>query len=101
MTKNDQSKQASKRGGNKASQANKTQSKFVLQFKDPKPSDDQIKAKFYEADNLEVIKQIRCFKAGDNHGNVVNLISRIVELGNSYELWQGGDSRKLAQKNEH
>ncbi len=62
MSKNNQSKQASKCGDNKAPQANKSQLKIGLQFKDPKPSDDQIKAKFYEADKSEVIEQIRCFK---------------------------------------
>jgi len=97
MSKNNQSKQASKHGGNKALQVNKSQLKFVLQFKDPKPSDDQIKAKFYEADKSEVIEQIRCFKTGDNHANLVNLMSRIVGLGNSYELWENGNLKKLAQ----
>ena len=97
MSKNNQSKQASKHGSNKAPQGNKSQLKIVLQFKDPKPSDDQIKAKFYKADKSEVIEQIRCFKTGDNHANLVNLMSRIVGLGNSYELWENGDSKKLAQ----
>jgi hypothetical protein len=68
-----------------------------LQFKDPKPSNDQIKSKFYEADDSEVTEQIRCFKTGDNHANLVNSMSRMVGLGNSYELWENGDSRKLAQ----
>jgi len=45
MSKNNQSKQASKCGGNKAPQVNKSQLKIVLQFKDPKPSNHQIKAK--------------------------------------------------------
>ncbi len=62
MSKNNQSKQASKRSGKKAQQVNKSQLKIVLQFKDPKPSNDQIKAKFYEADKSEVIEQIRCFQ---------------------------------------
>ena len=93
MSKNNQSKQASKRGSNKAPQTNKIQPKIVLQFKNPKPSDDQIKSKFYEADESEVTEQIRCFKTGDNHANLVNIMSRIVGLGNSYELWENGDSR--------
>ena len=97
MLKYNQSKQASKRGGNKALQTNKLLPKIVLQSKDPKPSDDQIKAKFYEADDSEVTKQIRCFKTGDNHANLMNVMSQIVGLGNSYELWENGDSRKLAQ----
>jgi len=97
MPKNNQSKQASKCGGNKAPQVNKSQLKIVLQFKDSKPSDDQIKAEFYEADKSEVIEQIHCFKTGDNHANLVNLMSRIVGLGNSYKLWENGDSKKLAQ----
>jgi hypothetical protein len=97
MAKDNQSKQASKSGGNQASRTNKFQPKIVLQFKDPKPSDDQIKSKFYEADESEVTEQIRCFKTGDNHANLVNIMSRIVGLGNSYQLWENGDSRKLAQ----
>ncbi len=70
---------------------------FFSLFKDPKPSDYQIKAKFYEADESEVIKQIHCFKTGDNQANLVNLMSQMVGLGNSYELWENGDSRKLGQ----
>jgi hypothetical protein len=97
MAKDNKSKQASKCSGNKALQTNKFQPKIVLQFKDPKPSDDQIKSKFYVADESEATEQIRCFKTGDNHANLVNVMSRIVWLGNSYELWENGDSRKLAQ----
>ena len=97
MAKDNQTKQASKSGGNKALQTNKFQPKIVLQFKDPKPSNDQIKSKFYEADDSEVTEQIRCFKTGDNHANLVNIMSRIVGLGNSYELWENGNSRKPAQ----
>ena len=97
MTKNNQSKQALKCSGNKASQTNKFQPKIVLQFKDSKPSNNQIESKFYKADNSEVSKQIQCFKTGDNHANLVNIMSQIVGLGNSYELWENGDSRKLAQ----
>ena len=97
MAKDNQLKQASKSGGTQASRTNKFQPKIVLQFKDPKPSNDQIKSKFYEADDSEVTEQIRCFKTGDNHANLVNIMSRIVGLGNSYQLWENGDSRKLAQ----
>ena len=97
MAKDNQSKQASKSGGNQASRTNKFQPKIVLQFKDPKPSNDQIKSKFYEADDSEVTEQIRCFKTGDNHANLVNIMSCIVGLGNSYELWENGNLRKLAQ----
>jgi hypothetical protein len=97
MAKDNQSKQASKCSGNKASQTNKFQPKIVLQFKDPKPSDNQIKSKFYKVDESEVTEQIRCFKTGDIHANLVNVTSRIFELGNSYELWENVDSRKLAQ----
>ena len=97
MAKDNQLKQASKCSGNKASQTNKFQPKVVLQFKDLKPSDDQIKSKFYKADGSEVTEQIRCFKIGDNHANLVYIMSRIVGLGNSYKLWENGDSRKLAQ----
>ena len=71
--------------------------KFVLQFKDLKPSDNQINAKFYKADKSELTKQIRCFKTGDNHANLVNFMSQIVGLGNSYKLWENGNLRKLAQ----
>lgn len=51
MPKNNQSKQVLTHGNNKASQSDKLQPKIDLQFKDPKPSDDQIKAKFYKVDD--------------------------------------------------
>ena len=97
MSKISQSKQALKRDSNKELQNNKLQPKIVLLFKDPKPSDYQIKAKFYEADDSEVIEQNHCFKTGDNQANLVNLMSQMVGLGNSYELWENRDSRKLGQ----
>jgi hypothetical protein len=56
MAKDNQSKQASKSGGNQASRTNKFQPKIVLQFKDPKPSDDQIKSKFYEVNKFDASK---------------------------------------------
>ena len=75
MAKDNQSKQASKSSGNKALQTNKFQPKIILQFKDLKPSDNQIKYKFYKADESEVTEQIRCFKTEDNHANLVNIMS--------------------------
>ena len=69
----------------------------MLLIKDLKPSDYLIKAKFYKADDSEVIEQIHCFKTGDNQANLVNLMSQMVGLGNSYELWENRDSRKLGQ----
>jgi hypothetical protein len=63
MTKNDMPKKAFlKSGGNQAPQQNKPQLKCILHFKDPKPNDSGIKAKFYEADDSEVSEQIMCFK---------------------------------------
>ncbi len=64
--KNDKQKKASsKDGGNQAPLQNKPQLKCILHFKDPKANDSEIKAKFYEADDSEVSKQIMCFKTGD------------------------------------
>jgi hypothetical protein len=75
MTKNDMPKKAfSKSGGNQAPQQNKPQLKCILHFKDPKPNDSEIKAKFYEADDSEVSEQIMCFKTGDVHANLVILM---------------------------
>jgi hypothetical protein len=66
MMKNDKQKKASsKDGGNQAPLQNKPQLKCILHFKDPKANDSEIKAKFYEADDSEVSKQIMCFKTGD------------------------------------
>ena len=69
----------------------------ILRFKEPKPSDHEIKAKFFEADNTEVSEQIRKFKTGDNDANLVTLMNEIVGLGDLYAMWENGGSRKLAQ----
>jgi hypothetical protein len=54
MTKNEKQKKASsKDGDNQAPSQNKPQLKCILHFKDPKPNDSEIKAKFYKADNSE------------------------------------------------
>ena len=66
-------------------------------FKDPKPTDRKIKAKFFESDDTEVSEQIMCFSTGDNPANLVILMERIVGLGDLYDMWEEGNSRKLSQ----
>lgn len=91
MTKNEQSKKSnSKSGGNQTPQQNKPQLKCVLHFKDPKPNDASIKAKFFEADNSKVSEQIMCWKTGDIHANLVILMDRMVGLGDLYNMWDNG-----------
>ena len=68
----------------------------ILRFKEPKPSDHEIKAKFFEADGTEVSEQIRKFKTGDNDA-LVALMNEIVGLGDLYVMWENGGPRKLAQ----
>ena len=98
MTKDDKSKKAhSKSGGDQAPQRIKPQLNCILHFKDPKPNDKEIKAKFFEADESEVSEQIMCFKTGDVHANLVILMDRMVGLGDLYDMWNDGDSRKLGQ----
>ncbi len=69
----------------------------ILRFKDPKPSEESIKAKFTESDGSEVSKIIRGFKTGDAEANLVALMNRIVNLGDLYEMWEDGKSKNLAQ----
>ena len=38
-----------------------------------------------------------CFKTGDVHANLVILMDRMVGLGDLYDMWNDGDSRKLGQ----
>jgi hypothetical protein len=52
-----------------------------LCFKDPKPSDDTIKAKFAKSDGAEVSKQIRGYKTGNNKANLIVLMNQMVTLG--------------------
>lgn len=99
MTRNEQQskKSTSKRGGDQTPQQNKVQLICILHFKDPKPNDREIKAKFFEADDAEVSEQIMCYSTGDIQANLVILMERIVGLGDLYDMWQDGDSRKLSQ----
>jgi len=98
MMKNDKQKKASsKDGGNQAPSQNKPQLKCILHFEDPKPNDNETKAKFFEADNSEVSEQIMCFKTGDVPANLVILMDRMIGLGDLYNMWNNGDSRKLGQ----
>ena len=62
----------------------------IPRFKEPKPSDHEIKAKFYEADDTEVSEQIRKFKTGDNDANLIGLMNEIVGLGDLYAMWEDG-----------
>ncbi len=69
----------------------------ILQFKDPKPSEESIKAKFTKSDGSEVSEIIHGFKTGDAEANLVALMNRIVNLKDLYEMWEDGKSKKLAQ----
>ena len=94
MTRNKNSKADSKSSGGKS---NNSKSGAILRFKPPKPSDESIKAKFFEADDTEVSKQIRSYQTGDDHANLVALMSRMIGLGDMYGLWVEGKAQKLAQ----
>jgi hypothetical protein len=98
MGKNNRSKQDSK-PDRKCQPNDRNQPKVncILHFKDLKPSDDSIKAKFYEADETDVSEQIRKFKTGDYDANLVALMNQIVGLGDLYKMCEDGKSRKLAQ----
>ncbi len=69
----------------------------ILRFKDPKPSDDTIKAKFAESNGAKVSEQIRGYKTGNNKANLVALMNQMVTLGDLYEMWENEKSKKLAQ----
>ena len=69
----------------------------IIRFKPPKPSEEVMKAKFFEADDTEVSELVRCYQTGDDHANLVALMSRIIGLGDLYGLWNDGKSQKLAQ----
>ena len=69
----------------------------ILHFKDPKPNDESIKAKFTESNGAEVSEQIRGWKTGDNKANLVALMNQLVSLGDVYEMWEDGKSKKLCQ----
>jgi hypothetical protein len=69
----------------------------IIRFKPPKPSEEMMKAKFFEADDTKVLELVRCYQTGDDHANLITLMSRIIGLGNLYGLWNEGKSQKLAQ----
>ena len=69
----------------------------IIRFKPPKASEDTVKAKFFEDDDTEVSESIRTYSAGDDYGNLVASTSRIIGLGDMYDLWIEGKSKKLAQ----
>ena len=85
----------SKSVGIKSKDTNK--SGCTIWFETPKPSDESIKAKFFEADGIEVSEIIRSYQPGDDHANLIALMSHIIGLGDLYSLWEEGKSRKLAQ----
>ena len=58
----------------------------ILLFKDPKPSNREIKAKPYEADDTKVSEQIKKFKTDDNDTNLIGLMNNIVSLGDLYVM---------------
>ena len=99
MSKKKDSTWASKSDQKKSTNDRNMQLNCVLHFKDPKPSDESIKAKFTESDDTKVSAQIKGFKTGDPDANLIPLMSPITGLDNLYEMWENGysSSRKLAQ----
>jgi hypothetical protein len=89
----------SNRSGRKAFSNSQSQPKTdcILRFKDPKPNDESIKAKFTESNGAKVSEQIRSWKTGDNKANLIALMNRMVSLGDMYEMWEDGKSKKLRQ----
>ena len=90
----------SNRLGKKSSSGNQLQGpklNCILRAKEPKPNDETMKAKFTESDGAEVSEQIRRWKTGDIEANLVALMNRMVSLGDMYEMWEDGKSKKLCQ----
>jgi hypothetical protein len=85
------------RGKKNRSDNNQPKVNCIIQFKDPKPSDESIKAKFTESDGAEVSEVIRGYKTSDNQANLVLLMNRIINLGDLYDMFENGKSKKLAQ----
>jgi hypothetical protein len=69
----------------------------IIQFKDPKPSDESIKAKFTESDGADVSEVICRYKTSDNQASLVLLMNRMVTLGDLYDMFENGKSKKLTQ----
>ncbi len=69
----------------------------ILRFKDPKPNEESIKAKFTESNGAKVSEQIGGWKTGDNEANLDALMNRMVSLGDMYKMWEDGKSKKLCQ----
>jgi hypothetical protein len=70
----------------------------IIQLKDPKPSDESIKAKFTKSDGAEVSEVIHGYKASNNQANLMLLMNRITNLGDLYDMFENGISKKLTQK---
>jgi regulatory protein YycI of two-component signal transduction system YycFG len=96
---NNQKPEKLNQSGRKASSNSQSQPKTdcVLHFKDPKPNDESIKAKFKEPNGAKVSKQSRGWKIGDNKATLIALMNRLVSLGDMYEMWEDGKSKKLCQ----
>jgi hypothetical protein len=82
MAKDDNSKPNSKLG-QKNSSNNQSQPKVdcITRFKDPKPCNKSIKAKFFESGRNKVSEQIQSCKTGDFKANLIALMNRIISLG--------------------
>ncbi len=82
---------------NQSDQKAQPKTNCILRFKDPKPNDKSIKAKSTESNGVEVTKQIRSRKTGNNEANLVALMNRMVSLGEMSQMWEDRKSRKLCQ----
>lgn len=68
----------------------------VLHFKQSKLC-SEVKTKFLDANNDKDLEIINCYRTGNDHAHLVNLMSTIVGLGNLYKLWDKAKMHKLMQ----
>jgi hypothetical protein len=102
MGKDDNNSKSSRSGrlGQRKPSTNQPQLKVdcILCFKDPKPSNNTIKARFAKSNGVKVSKQIHGYKTGNNKANLVALMNIMGTLGDLYEMWENEKSKNLAQK---
>ena len=89
---------STKRLDRPASNSNSGGSNFIIPFKIPKPNESKLKAKFTDGDNEKVEEVVHVFHEGDKDYNLIVLMKHIIKLGDTYDLWVVGKTKKLAQE---
>jgi len=96
MARKNRNKAPGANNSNSNSNSSSNSTDYIIRFKIPKLNETEIKAKFKDDGDEEVTEIVHVYHEGDNDYNLISLMKTIIELGDTYNAWEEGRSKRLA-----